>query len=138
MADRALKPALQTSRGRVGPWGGSRLINAFAEQSMGDKAELYAVMAIPGLTPWVTLGSLPVRGVHQMVGTVYAVAGTTLYSIAATGVATSLAMVPGTLPVRFADNGTQIAIHDGGITGYVWNGSTLATPLNLPSVSDVT
>lgn len=137
MADIALKPSLETSRGRTGPWGGSRLINAFAEQSNGDKAELYAVMAIPGLTQWSNIGSLPVRGGHQMVGTVYAVVGTTLYSLASDGTPTSLATVPGTKPVRFADNGTQLAIHDGDQTGYVWDGTTLTKPLNLPAVSDV-
>lgn len=138
MADFALKPALETSRGRTGPWGGSRLINAFAEQSQGDKAEIYAVMAIPGLTSWSNIGPLAVRGSRQVGGTLYAVVGSSLYSIASTGVATALATIPGSNPVRMADNGKQIAIHDGDHTGYVWTGTALVTPLNLPSVADVT
>lgn len=137
MADINLKPSLETSKGRTGPWGGSRLINAFAEQSNGDKAELYAVMGIPGLTSWSDIGSLPVRGAHQMVGVLYAVVGTGLYSIDSSGTETLLATIPGTNPVRMADNGTQLAIHDGSQTGFVWTGTALVTPLNLSAVSDV-
>jgi hypothetical protein len=132
-----LKPALQSSKGRSGPWGGSRLINAFSEQSDGDKAELYSIQAIPGLTLFSDINSLPVRGAHRMGTTLYAVVGTGLYSIAADGTETLLATVPGTNPVRMADNGTELAIQDGGTTGYVYSGGTLTTPANLPSVSDV-
>jgi hypothetical protein len=132
-----LKPALESSKGRVGPWGGARVLNAFAEQSDGDKAEMYAVQGISGLATWANLGSAPTRGAHWMAGVMYAVVGTVFCSIASNGTPTTLGTIPGTNPVRIEDNGTQIAIHDGNHTGYVWNGTTLATPLNLPSVSDV-
>jgi hypothetical protein len=36
-----------------------------------------------------------------------------------------------------ADNGTELAIQNGGTTGYVYSGGALTTPVNLPSVSDV-
>jgi hypothetical protein len=36
-----------------------------------------------------------------------------------------------------ADNGTELAIHDGGTTGYVWSGGALTIPVNLGAVSDV-
>jgi hypothetical protein len=48
-----------------------------------------------------------------------------------------LATIPGTNPVRMADNGTELAIHDGGTTGYVWSAGALTIPVNLGSVSDV-
>lgn len=138
MADVVLKPGLESSKGRTGPWGGSRLINGFAEQSNGDKSVLYAVMAIPGLTLFSNINSLPVRGTHRVGSVLYAVVGTGLYTIASDGTATFLATIPGTNPVRMADNGTQLAIHDGDQTGYVWNNGSLTTPLNLPSTADVT
>jgi hypothetical protein len=45
-----------------------------------------------------------------MAGTLYAVYGTTLYSIDSNGAETSLGTVAGTEPVVFADNGTQLVI----------------------------
>jgi hypothetical protein len=132
-----LKPALESSKGRSEPWAGARLINAFAEMSEGDKAELFAVQAIPGQTEFSDIGALPVRGAHRMGTVLFAVVGTSLYSIDSSGVETSLGTIPGENPVRMADNGTELAIHDGDTTGYVYSASVLATPVDLPSVSDV-
>jgi hypothetical protein len=132
-----LKPALQSSKGRSKPWAGARLINGFAEQSEGDKAELYAIQGIPGTTAFCDIAAYPVRGLHRMGTVLYAVAGTTLYSIDASGTETSLGTILGTNPVRIADNGTELAIHNGGTTGYVYSGGVLTTPVNLPDVSDV-
>jgi hypothetical protein len=134
---RQLKPALQSSKGRSEPWAGARLINGFAELSEGDKAVLYAVQGIPGTTLFCDIAGLPVRGLHRMGTVLYAVAGTTLYSINSAGTETSLATIPGTNPVRMADNGTELAIHDGGIVGYVYSGGVLTIPVNLGDVSDV-
>lgn len=132
-----LKPSLHSSKGRSKPWAGSRLVNAFAEISEGDKAELYAIMAIPGFTEFSDISALPVRGMHRMGTVLYSVVGTTLYSVDSAGTETSIGTIPGTDPVRMADNGTELAIHDGDTTGYVYSGGTLSTPVNLPSVSDV-
>lgn len=132
-----LKPALQSSKGRSSPWGGARLVNAFAEQSEGDKAALFAVMAIPGLTLFSDIGSQPVRGAHWMGTTLFSVVGSSLYSVDATGTETLIGTIPGTNPVRMADNGTELAIHDGATTGYVYSGGALTIPVDLPSVSDV-
>lgn len=131
-----LKPSLQSSKGRSKPWGGSRLINAFAEQSEGDKAELFSIEAIPGLALFSNVTTLAVRGAHRMGTTLYAVVGTGVYSINSSGSATLLGTIPGVAPVRMADNGTELAIQ-AETTGYVYSGGTLTTPVNLPSVSDV-
>lgn len=133
-----LKPALQSSKGRSSPWGGSKLVNAFTEQSEGDKAELFAVMAIPGLSLFSSVSSLPVRGSHRMGTVLYAVVGTTLYSIDSGGVAAALGTITGTNPVRIADNGTELAIHDGGTTGFIYSGGVVTVPVDLPGVTDVT
>lgn len=132
-----LKPALQYSQGRSLPWGGSKLVNCFAEKGDGDQREMFQIMLIPGLTTFVTLATSPVRGIHRMGDTLYAVAGARLYSISSAGVATDLGAIPGSGRVAMADNGTELAIV-GGTTGYVYSGGSITTPANLPAaVSDV-
>lgn len=134
------QPALQYSEGRSIVWSGAKLVNAYAESSDGDKADQYAVMAIPGLVPFANVSSLAVRGQHVMAGTNYAVIGTTLYSIDPDGTSHSLGTVGGTLPVQMADNGTQLAIQGGALNnqGYVLDSGTLFTGIvNLPPVSGV-
>lgn len=136
-----LKPALQYSEGRSLVWGGAKLVNAYAESSDGDKADQFAVMAIPGLVTFSDISAYPVRGMHVMADVLYGVVGTTLYSIDSAGVETSLGTVGGTLPVQMADNGTQLAIQGGALNnqGYVLDSGTLYTNLvNLPPVSGVT
>jgi hypothetical protein len=96
----ALKTGASKLQGTIGPWGGARLVNAFTEQSEGDKAELFAVMAIPGLSLFSSVSSLPVRGSHRMGTVLYAVIGTTLYSIDSAGTATLLAR--SRAPTQFA------------------------------------
>lgn len=137
---RKLASALQSSQGRSRPWSGAVLINAFAEMSEGDKADQFAVMAIPGLVPFADLGPLPIRGQHRMGDTLYVVSGTTLYSVAENGTPTSLGTVGGSLPVMMADNGAELAIQGGALNnqGYVLSGGTLHTSItNLPPVSNV-
>lgn len=134
------KPALQTSDGRSKPWSGSRLVNAFSEKADGDKLDLFAVMAIPGLVPFASQGSLPVRGMTRMGATLYTVIGQTLYSVSSNGTTSALGTIGGSNPVRMVDNGAQIAIVGGafGRTGYVYAGGTVQTGIeNLPEVTDV-
>lgn len=136
-----LKPALQFSEGRSLVWGGAKLVNAYAESSDGDKADQFAVMAIPGLVEFCTTSSTNCRGEHVMDGVLYTVIGVTLYSVDESGVETAHGTVGGTLPVQMADNGTQLAIQGGALNnqGYVLDSGTLYTGiLNLPPVSGVT
>lgn len=131
------KPALHYSEGRSKPWSGSKLVNCFAEQGDGDQRDMFAVMLIPGLVPFATLPTTPVRGVHRMGDALYAVGGTRLYSVSSAGVATDLGAIGGSGRVRIADNGDELAIV-GGTTPYVYSGGAVTTPANLPvAVSDV-
>lgn len=137
---RALGPALQQSQGRSLPWSGSTLINAFAEKADGDKTADFAIMAVPGLDLFSNISTLKVRGVHRMVNALYAVIGSTLYSIVEDGTPTAIGTIQGLKPVRIVDNGSQLAIHGGAIeeTGYVVDSGVIHTqPTNLPAVSDV-
>lgn len=104
----------------------------------GDKADMFAVMAIPGLVPFSDIGSQPNRGEHVMDKQLYIVNGTTLYRISSSGAATSLGSIPGSLPVQMADNGSQLAIQSE-TAGYVLDSGTVYTNIvNLGPVSGVT
>lgn len=130
-----LRPALQTSQGRSKPWSGSKLVNCFAEKAEGDQRDDFAVMAIPGLTQFASLGSSPIRGSHTIGDTLYAVMGSSLYSVASDGTGSLLGTVSGSDLCRMADNGTELAIASGG-TGYVLSAGIISTPLSF-SPSDV-
>jgi hypothetical protein len=131
-----VKPALSYSQGRSSPWGGSKLVNCYAEQGSGDQRDLFAVMLIPGLTEFDELATYPVRGVHRMGDTLYAVSGARLYSIDSSGTATDLGAIGGSGRCPMADNGTELAIV-GGTVGHVYSGGSITTPADLPAVSDV-
>jgi hypothetical protein len=137
---RALRPALQQSEGRSKPWSGSRLVNAFAEKSDGDKTEDFAIMAIPGLASFANVGTGPIRGVHRRVHSLFVVSGSQLYRVAEDGTPTAVGTIGGTKPVAIVDNGVQLAIHGGSNekTGYIYDDVTVHTqPVNLPPVSHV-
>lgn len=131
-----LKPALQSSEGRSTPWSGSTLVNCYAEASDGDKREAFAVMTMAGLDLFSTITSDPVRGHIEFGSYLYVVAGSDLYLVDGFGNASAIAGVPGTDMVRMAKNATQIALVADS-TGYVLDAGTLATPTDLPSVSDI-
>lgn len=116
------------------------MLNAFSEKADGDKMTDFAIMAIPGLVLFKDIAAAGVRGVHRMINSLYAVVGSTLYSVPQSGSAVVLGSIGGTKPVRIVDNGTQLAIHGGatGHTAYILDGTTVYTqPTNLPPVSDV-
>jgi len=122
-----LKPALQYSQGRSFNWSGATLVNCFAEKADGDKREDFAVLPTPGLTVWTTAGT-GYRGHVVCAGVLYVVSGGDLYSIAADGTATQLAMIPGTDRVSMACNYSDIAVAANGV-GYVWHDGALLTPV---------
>jgi hypothetical protein len=132
-----LKPALQYSEGRSRPWSGAKIVNCFSEKADGDKQQDFALMLIPGLDLFAYIASgLKVRGLHFMGSTLYAVVGSTLYTVSQAGMATAIGTVVGSNRVQIVDNGTQLAICAAPM-GYVLSGGILATPVNLPSVSSV-
>jgi len=133
---RPLRPALQSSESRSKQWSGALLVNAFAEKADGDKRADFAIMATPGLTEWGTTGIGPFRGWHVVSGVLYVVAGTTLFSVDSSGVATSRGTIAGTGRVRTAANYTELCIATADGTGYVWSGGALSTPLSF-DVTDV-
>ena len=64
------------------------------------------------------------RGLHVFDGTLYAVVGTTLYSVNSSGTPTSIGSIAGSERVVMANDGDNLVITTGS-TGYVYNGTTL-------------
>lgn len=108
----------------------ARLRNCYAEPAPKDSPKGRAILRrSPGIKSWVTLNADgPVRGACVMAGVLYALAGSTVYSVSSQGVATALTgTVPGSERVRMSTNGTDLVIvrpFDG--TAYETQGSTVA------------
>lgn len=78
------------------------------------------------------------RGMFESKGILYKVTGTSLYSVSAGGIHTSLGTIPGGNRCIFGAIGDSIIIVTGGIP-YVWDGSTLAaiTDVDLETPNSV-
>ena len=102
-----------------------RLINCFAEAVPEGKQPIRLTRA-PGIVTFSSPTTGAGRGIHQMAGVLYAVVGSTLYSISSTGTATSIGTIGGSSPCWMTDNGTQLVIGSDGGTWYVYQSATLA------------
>lgn len=107
----------------------SRLVNCFAQQSTGKTP--FEIVGCPG-TVLVNAFPGPGRGLYPMRGTLYAVAGSTLYN-ALTGA--TLGTIPGAARLTFAGNGLQLMTDN----GYVLSNDTVATisDPDLPPLASV-
>lgn len=111
--------ATHFAQARALPHSSQRLVNLYAEQGDGkDRVVLYGT---PGLKSFATVGSGPIRGIHEIVGLAYVVSGSAVYSLTSGGTATLIPGVPvdGSGPVFMADNGTQLVIVTDQTTGYL-------------------
>lgn len=110
---------------------GQRLVNCFAEPCPPESKGPARLLGAPGVSAYATLGTGTTagRGLHVMGGVLYAVAGTTVYSISG-GTATALGTIGGTDRVTMADNGTQLMIVSEE-QGYVVEAGTV-TPVTDP------
>lgn len=110
-----------------------RLVNVYAQASTGSKGPVELIGA-PGIAPFATLTGVG-RGLFVMRGTLYAVAGQTLYKIDETGSPTTLGALPGSEKLQFAGNGVQIVFSN----KYLYSNSTVAaiTDPDLPALSAI-
>jgi hypothetical protein len=121
------------------PIAAQRLINFFPETQPADAKTQVALLSTPGLVPWVTLGTGPIRGLHTMNELLFAVSGNTVYQVRSNGDALAVGTVAiGTSPVQMADNGRQLVI----VTdpdAYVCDGGTVTqiTDADFPGASTV-
>lgn len=108
----------------------SRLINCYAEPAPKDSPKGRAILRrAPGIRDWCEVsGDVSVRGGTVMGGVLYAVIGTSVYSIDQDGVETALTgTVPGSERVRVATNGTTfVIVRPTDNTGYSCDGATVS------------
>ena len=130
-----------------------RCVNAYAEaEASGSKTQV-AVLGVPGVINWKTLGSGPIRGMHVMNDILYVVSGSNLFSITTSGVVASVGVgIAGNGLTPMSDNGTQLMIINGPspgngyiyvvaatiVTQAVFAGSIAGTVLTVSSVSSGT
>lgn len=112
-------------------------VNYIPEMATNPEARSRMMLrGAPGLTLLSTLGSGPVRGVHNVEGQLFAVSGSELYSIALDGTATALGTITGvgrvSMSHNFQSNGYELVIA-AGANGYVWNtGTQTLTAISSP------
>ncbi|MCK5616755.1 hypothetical protein KAR91_83610 [Candidatus Pacearchaeota archaeon] len=104
-----------------------------------------ALIGTPGLVEFSDIGSdVEIRGMIVRGNSLYAVAGTTLYSIDVEGVATALGGALGTTGghVWMAHDGTNIMVVDPGVDGYTQAGAagalTVIADADFPTPSTLT
>src|SRR3990167_7727813 len=94
-------------------------INLYPEVEFNNRVIL---RRFPGLLAFcLSLGG-PLRGLKEMNGTAYAVAGDILYSVSSGGVAAAIGTINGAARVSMATDGTNLVIVNGTTTGYIYNG----------------
>lgn len=113
------------------PISAQRCVNMYAERQPPDAKTDVAVFGCPGVVPFVTCGTGPVRGMHKMGGVLYVVSGRRLYSVTSAGVATDIGgSILGSDPVSMDDNGLQLVITNGS------NGFIYSTTLSFGLITD--
>lgn len=108
------------------PWTAQDTVNyiPMSAERQGTRSPTRLVSA-PGFLEFADTGTnLPIRGMHNAEGTLFVVAGTTLFRVGADSSTTALGTVPGVGRVKMAHNqitgGNQLAIANGS-SGYVYN-----------------
>lgn len=134
--------AVQSASGRSTPWTDQRLINLYAELGGPDTKSKAVVHGTPGLKTFAdSFGGGKLRGATVQQGTVYVVAGTTLYSVNSTGTTTAISgSIPGTAKVKLVPGRDNIAILQDNGDLYAYDGTSVAqvTDADLFTASDIT
>lgn len=93
------------------PFSCQRTINLYPEAAEAAARDQFVMYGTPGIVQWIdTEETAGCRGAMYMDGRIYAVIGTTLYSIIADGTMTDVGTIGGTDRLSMAINGTQVCI----------------------------
>lgn len=111
--------ATQSYRSDSLPLSAQRCVNFYMETAPPDAKTQTPLLGVPGISLFGTAGTGPVRGLHVMADVLYAVSGSTLYSVSPLGVVTDLGDIDVNGRVVMADNGTQLCIATG-TKGYIY------------------
>lgn len=108
------------------PLSSQRTVNFWPQKQQKENTKSpYILEAFPGLLAFGTVAGGTDRGMFEHRDVLYKVTGTTLYSVASTGVHTSLGTIPGSGRCIFAPIGSNLVVSTGGAR-YYYNGSTVA------------
>jgi hypothetical protein len=122
-----------------------RRLNCYFELLTSEEKGTRAIIrGTPGLVPFVTLPTSPIRGFINVNNTLYVVSGNTLYSVSAGGGITTLGVMTNIVDntVSMSQNGNQLIISTG-VNGYIYyiipgSGATATAVLTSTAVSSVT
>lgn len=93
------------------PFSCQRTINLYPEKAEAAARDQYMLIGTPGTVPAFDLGGIyGCRGAIYMDGRIYAVVGTTLFSIIQDGTASNVGTIGGNDRLSMAVNGTQVCI----------------------------
>ena len=100
--------------------------NLYIEVNQDAEKNILTMYPTPGLTTFVNLGVVPIRGMYDRGSALYVVHKNNFYLIANNGAGTILGtMLSYTGRVSITDNGAQLIIVDG-VNGYIFTFATLA------------
>jgi len=101
----------------------------------GEPKEPVALVSIPGMTLFASIGIGPIRGIHYLDFNLYVVSGNKLYQVKNDASNTLLGeLVSSTGPVDIENNGYQVAVVDGAKL-YIYN--TLTGVFSIPNPQPV-
>lgn len=104
-----------------------RVLNLYAEEAPENEKTPVSLFPTPGLTAFGSaIDPSTVRGMKQMGGLLYVVAGNTFYRVDAAANAQSIGSVQGDGPVYMETNGTQILIITANDQAYIATNTTIA------------
>ena len=89
--------------------GARKLVNCTTEQATPDSGNVVVLRRMPGIDSLATTIA-GARGARMFNGTLYVVAGTSLYSVSGGGASSIIGTIPGTGKVAMSDNGTTLVI----------------------------
>lgn len=94
---------------RSPPASSARLVNCFVEALPQGAKTPVLLTRCPGVDPFVTVGTGPIRGKYRAFGTMFVVSGVELYEVAEDGTATLLGAV-GSGPISMAHNAVSLVV----------------------------
>ena len=115
--------AVRSYQSRSIPFSQQRILNAYIEVGSESTKSSSVAFGTPGTNLFATVGTGPIRGMEIMDEILYAVSGSTLFSVASNGSSTSLGTITGTGAVTMANNGFQLVVVTPG-AGFLFNKDT--------------
>ena len=97
------------------PFSAQQCINLYLENAQEEARSQQTLIGTPGLKDFITLTDSPVRigGMREFAGSLYVVAGQTLFKVETDGSFAAKGTIPDTTPVSISNNLTQLIVVNG-------------------------